>query len=225
MYAEVNLQRDSGGGPARRGLVDNVRHHAGVCRADQPGHVGRLFFYQTQRRGDRDGSIAKYLYDLELATKRVIPTDLKSVVSERRPRDRQASYASVLPGRAEQENRLGALPLAVVISGGVQDLTAPSTRTEYVMAHPNLSWYQEVDLDPNGGNGRTLATVEFFKPGQQTQHCGTSSRWVPAPSSSATAIQSCPICRTADDSFASRCSPMSTAPAISCWPTPQRRSS
>jgi hypothetical protein len=166
-----------------------------------PVDVGRLFFYQTQRRGAPDGSIAKYLYDLELATKRVIPTDLTSVVTKDDLATVTASYASVVPNRAEQEYRLGGFPWQGSISGGIQDLTAPTTRTEYVMARPHLRWYQEVDLDPAGGNGRTIGTVGVFHPGQQTKHVWDQQPMGSGVEQQRHAAQSCPVCRTADDTL------------------------
>jgi hypothetical protein len=201
VHAEVNMQRDPEVGLSFVDSLTTFDKTPVYAAPTSPVDVGRLYFYQAQRRGAPGGSIAKYLYDLELATKRVIPTDLHSVVTEDDLATVAASYASVLPDRAEQEYRLGGFPWQASISGGIQDLTAPTTRTEYVTARPHLRWFQEVDLDPAGGNGRTIGTVDIFKRGQLAEHV-----WHQQPMGSGVeqehhATQPCPVCRTADDTL------------------------
>ncbi len=201
IHAEANMQRDPEVGLSFVDSLTTFDNTPVYAAPTSPVHVGRMFFYQTQRRGAADGSIAKYLYDLELATKRVIPTDLSSVVSKDDLATVTASYASVVPGRAEQEYRLGAAPWQASISGGVQDLTAPTTRTEYVMAGPRLRWFQEVDLDPAGGNGRTIGTVDVFKQGEQTEHVWNQQPMGSGVEQERNVTQPCPVCRTADDTL------------------------
>jgi hypothetical protein len=202
IHAEVNMQRNPEVGLSFVDSLTTFDNTPVYAAPTKPVDVGQLFFYQTQRRGAPDGSIAKYLYDLELATKRVIPVDLTSVVNQGDLATVTASYASVLPDRAEQEYRLGAYPWQSSISGGVQDLTAPTTRTEYVSAGPRLRWFQEVDLDPTGGNGRTIGTVDIFKRGEQAEHVWNQQPMGSGVEQERHSTQPCPVCRTADDTLA-----------------------
>lgn len=201
VHAEVNMQRDPEVGLSFVDSLTTFDKTPVYAAPTRPVDVGRFFYYQTQRRGAPGGSIAKYLYDLELATKRVIPADLKSVVTPDDLATVTASYASVVPNRPEQEYRLGGYPWQSLISGGIQDLTAPTTRTEYVMARPHLRWYQEVDLDPAGGNGRTIGTVDVFHEGQQAKHVWNQQPMGSGVEQEDHATQPCPVCRTADDTL------------------------
>lgn len=199
--AEVNLQRDPAVGLT---VVDSFVTYDRTpvyAAPTDPVDVGRVFFYQTQRRGARDGSLANYLYDLAFATKRVIPSELETVVADADLATVSAGYVSVLPDRAEQEYRLGAFPWQAFISGGIQDLIAPSSRTEYVMAEPHLRWYQEVDLDPAGGNGRTIGTVDIFNPGERTRHVWDQQPMGSGVEQQRVVTQPCPICRTTGDAL------------------------
>ena len=199
--AEVNLQRDPATGPSVVDSFVTFDNTPVYAAPTKPVKVGRLFFYQTQRRGARDGSIAKFLYDLAFATKRLIPADLRTDVTDADLATVSASYASVLPDRAEQEYRLSAFPWQAIVSGGIQSLVAPTSRTEYVMAGARLRWFQEVDLDPDGGNGRTIGTVDLFKPAEQTRHVWDQQPMGSGVQQQRDVTQSCPICRTADDSL------------------------
>jgi hypothetical protein len=201
VYADVNVQRDPAAGLSLVDSLSTFDRTPVYAAPTSPVKVGRLFFYQTQRRGDRNGSLLNYLYDLDIATRGVIPKNLKSVVKESDLATVQASYASVLPDRAEQESRYGAYPWQGLIGGGVQNLTAPSSRTEYVMAGGRLRWFQETDLDPNGGNGRTIGTVDIFKRGEHTTHVWNQQPMGSGAEQQTEVPQGCPVCRTASDTL------------------------
>ncbi len=160
--------------------------------------VGRMYFYPAMRLGDAGASLDHYLYDVEFPYRGAIPADLEETVTPDSLATVSARYASAVPGLVEQESRIGALPWQALLVGSINNLTAPSTRTEYVTARPRLLWHQEVDLDPNNGNGRTLAKSAIYTAGQQLV-----STWNDQPSGSGVeqedqAGQACPACRSGD---------------------------
>lgn len=198
VHAELNLQREAAAGLPFTDSLVTFDDTALFATPTDPVTVGKLFFYPAMRMGGAPGSIDRYLYDLEFPFRGLIPSDLHFTVTANQVATVDTGYASVVPDRVEQESRIGALPWQIVLVGAINNLVAPTTRTEYVTASKRLLWHQEVDLDPNIGNGRTLAVSDVYRPGERLHH-----EWNDQPSGSGVeqerdAGQACPACRAAD---------------------------
>jgi hypothetical protein len=198
VHAELNLQREPRTGLSFTDSFSTFDATPLYATPTEQVTVGKLYFYPAARLGDRTGSLSRYLYDLEFPFRKAVPSDLSFDVTADQLATVDTTFASVVPDRVEQESRIGALPYQTSLVGAVNNVTAPSSRIEYVTAKPGLLWHQEVDLDPDNGNGRTLASSAIYRSGQVVH-----STWNDQPSGSGVeqerdAGQACPVCRTGD---------------------------
>ncbi len=198
VHGELNLQRNSAHGPAFTDSLSTFDPTPLYATPTDPVTVGRLHFYPGTRLGDANGSLSRYLYDLEFPSVGSIPGDLTYDVTAADLATVHAGYASVVPARTEEESRLGGLPWQTLLVGAINDLVAPMSRTEYVTALPRLAWHQEVDLDVPDGAGRMLAPAAIYHPGETV-----AKVWSDQPSGSGLEQeydggQACPVCRSGD---------------------------
>lgn len=198
IHGELNFQRNPATGVSFTDGLTTFGDATLYAVPTQQVTVGQAYFYPDLRLGDASGSIDHYLYDLEMPTIGRVPSRLHYTVSAADLATVHARYASVLPGTSEEEDRLGLLPWQATTVGSVNPLIAPLARTEYVSARPRLEWFQEVDLDPNDGLGRTLSPVSIYAPGSSTDTLWDNQPMGAGVEQQHSVPQGCPACRSND---------------------------
>lgn len=163
-----------------------------------PVTVGKLYFEPIYRLGDPQGDVGAYMYDLQFPYANAIPSNLSLNVTQDQLATITARYHSPIPGRAEDEGRIGVAAWQAISVGAVNRLVAPRTRTEYVLASPDLLWLQFIVADNQSGIGFLQANLVTYTPGEQTQ-----STWMAQPMASGIMQQTsfrqdCPVCRSGD---------------------------
>jgi hypothetical protein len=154
--------------------------------------VGDLYFAATWNNASADGSTS---YDVIKSQAGSIgrdwdyrpgPADLATV---------HADYVSPIPGRAELTSRIGLVPGVGVLSSVGYQIAAPTSRTEYVTAAPDLEWVPSLAADAIGDSGWTAGPARIFRGGEDI-----SVRWLGQPMASGVQQQDgvqplpCPFC-------------------------------
>jgi len=159
-------------------------------------HTGQLYFYPGLRLGGPDGSVQKQLYDLEFPYVEAIPATLRRTIGADQFATIDARYHSAVPGRTEYEAREGQTPWQAVQVFAANEVVAPDTRTEHVLAAPDLRWLQQVILDETGPSAMTSDIVRYLQPGQQLTADWAAQPVAPGVEQETASGQACPACRS-----------------------------
>ncbi|HEX6800828.1 MAG TPA: S53 family peptidase [Ktedonobacterales bacterium] len=163
-----------------------------------PVTVGQMYFYPYLRLGDAQGSLTSYVYDLEFPYSGAIPSNLTQTVTTSQLGTIDARYHSPIPGRDEQEGKIGFSPWQAASVGAFNFLAAPLERTEYITARPDLSWLDFVLADAQSFTGFVQGNLQTYTPGEQTQADWLAQPMVSGIQQEPTAGEQCPMCRSGD---------------------------
>jgi hypothetical protein len=195
--AVLSLQRNSVVGP---GFTTTFITQSSPVYATPTAPVdkGALYFYPYLRLGDPDGTVNRYLYDLEFPYAGAIPRDLEHTIGADQLATVDAAYHSAVPGRRELEARIAELPWQLSATAVGSDLSAPLARTEYVLPQPDTLWLQYLVLDEQTFSGFSQDIWRAYRPGEHTTNVWTAQP-EPAGIQQETQVgQVCPACRQGD---------------------------
>jgi Subtilase family len=161
-------------------------------------HTGQLYFYPSLRLGDADGSVQRVQYDMEFPSVGAIPATLTHQVSASQLATIDAKYHSPVAGRAEFEARQGKMPWQAVQVFAASQVVAPVSRTEYVLALPDLAWLQQVILYEQEFLGFTSDRIRTYQAGEHSTSDWAAQPMAPGLDEETVVGQACPACRTGD---------------------------
>jgi hypothetical protein len=159
-----------------------------------PITTGQLYFYPGLRLGDPQTE----LYDMEFPYVGAIPQTLTQTLTAGDFATINARFHSSVPGRAEFEAREGAQPWQAAQVFAANEVVAPDTRTEHVLATPGMSWLQQVILDEADSLGMASDILRTYQPGQQLTSDWAAQPVAPGVEQETDAAQTCPVCRSGD---------------------------
>jgi hypothetical protein len=159
-----------------------------------PVTIGQLYFYPGMRLGDPQTD----LYDMEFPYVGAIPQTLTHTLSAGDFATIDAHFHSPVPGRAEYEAREGAQPWQAAQVFAANEVVAPDTRTEHVLATPGMSWLQQVVLDEADFLGMASDILRTYEPGEQLSSDWAAQPVAPGVEQETEAPQACPACRSGD---------------------------
>lgn len=195
---QLNYQRNSATGPSFTSSFTTFDATPLYATPTPQVDVGQLYFYPSFRLGDANGETNDYLYDLEFAYSGAIPADLSQTVTSDQLASIATVYHSAVPGRAEYEARFGFGPWQAVTVGAGGEVVAPTTRTEYVTARPDLYWQQVLATDEQSSDGTTESYLTPYSPGTQQATAWLGQPMVPGIEQEPVLPQACPVCRAGD---------------------------
>ncbi|HEY3714365.1 MAG TPA: S53 family peptidase [Jatrophihabitantaceae bacterium] len=197
--AQLNLQRNPATGVSFTDSFVSFGPTPLYATPTAPVRTGQLYFYPGLRLGGPDGSVQKQLYDLEFPYVGAIPSTLSRTFTSGDFATIDARYHSPVPGRAEYEAREGQLPWQAVQVFAGNEVVAPDTRTEHVLAEPGMFWLQQVVLDETNFLGMVSDIVRVYQPGQHTTADWSAQPVAPGVEQETAAGEACPACRTGDN--------------------------
>ncbi|HKN55221.1 MAG TPA: hypothetical protein VJX66_22185, partial [Amycolatopsis sp.] len=199
VIAEMTLQRNAAQGPSFADAFTAFGPVPLYVSPERPVTVGQQYFYPYFRFGDAAGGLDRYVYDLQLAYIGGIPDNLQPVLGRADFATFDATYHSSSPGRVEAEGRIALAPWQSSAGLTPTDLTAPLTRTEYVLPRADTRWLQVVVTDSQEFAGFATDTWRAPGPGDRAPTDWTSQPEPPGIEQEPAGVaQDCPACRSGD---------------------------
>jgi hypothetical protein len=194
LTAQLNVQRNPATGVSLTDSFVTFDTTPLYATPTAPVTTGQLYFYPGMRLGDPQTE----LYDMEFPYIGAIPQTLTETLQASDFATIDARFHSPVPGRAEYESREGAQPWQAVAVFGANEVVAPDTRTEHVLATPGMVWLQQVILDEADSLGTASEILHTYQPGQQLTDDWAAQPVAPGIEQETDAPQSCPACRSGD---------------------------
>ena len=194
LSAQLNVQRNPATGVSFTDSFVSFGTTPLYATPTEPVATGQLYFYPSLRLGDPQTN----LYDMEFPYIGAIPQTLTHTLQASDFATINARFHSSVPGRAEYEAREGTQSWQAVQVFGANEVVAPDTRTEHVLATPGMSWLQQVILDEADFLGMASDILRTYEPGQQLTSDWAAQPVAPGVEQESEAPQSCPACRSGD---------------------------
>jgi hypothetical protein len=195
----MTLQRDPAQGPNFTSSFTSFGPTPMYMSPTRPVMVGQQYFYPYFRLGDAAGRLDRYVYDLQLNYVGGVPDNLAPVLARADLATVQATYHSSSPGRGELDGRIALAPWQSGAGLTPTSLTAPLTRTEYVLPQPDTRWLQIVVANDQEFAGFASSHWTTFKAGDRAVTDWTAQPEPPGiEQQGAEVAQACPACRSGD---------------------------
>ncbi len=194
LTAQLNVQRNPATGVTFTDSFTTFDTTPLYATPTAPVTTGQLYFYPGMRLGDPQTE----LYDMEFPYVGAIPQTLAHTLAASDFATINARFHSSVPGRAEYEAREGAEPWQAEQIFAANQVVAPDTRIEHVLATPGMSWLQQVILDAPDSLGTASDMLRTYQPGQQLTTDWAAQPVAPGVEQETDAAQSCPACRSGD---------------------------
>src|SRR6267142_2038099 len=199
VIADMTIQRD----PAKGLNFTNSFPAFGPTHmyisATPPVSVGQQYFYPYFRLGDAAGALNRYVYDLQFEYIGGIPSNVSPTLSRADLVTVDATYHSSSPGRGHLDARISLAPWQTGAGFTPTPLTAPSTRTEYILPQPDARSLQIVVQNDQEFAGFATDNWRVLAPGQHLTADWTAQPEPPGiEQQGADVAQSCPACRSGD---------------------------
>ncbi|HEY3543999.1 MAG TPA: S53 family peptidase [Gaiellaceae bacterium] len=198
VVANMTIQRDPATGPSFSTTFTTFGPDPLYTTSTGPVAVGQQYFYPSYRLGDATGSIDRYLYDLQFDYVGAIPNDLSPTLTRADLATVDATYHSSSPGRNELDMRFALAPWQASLAGVPTRLTAPTSRTEYVLPLADALWLQTVVADEQEFAGVTGDDWRAYAPGERDRADWTAQPEAPGIEEQLGVAESCPVCRSGD---------------------------
>jgi hypothetical protein len=196
--AQLNYQRNGAVGVSFTDSFVSFGTTALYATPTKPVQTGQLYFYPGLRLGDADGSVQHVQYDMEFPAVGAIPATLTHQIGPSQLATVEARYHSSVPGRAEFEARQGMMPWQATQVFAASEVVAPMSRTEYILAQPDLTWLQQVVLDEQDFFGFTSDRMRTYQAGEHSTSDWAAQPMAPGLEQQTAVGQACPACRTGD---------------------------
>ena len=158
-----------------------------------PVTVGSQYLYVTYRMGDE-----RSLYDLRFDYAGGIPQQLDSRVTSDQLAAYQTTWHSSTAEHRVFEGRLSLAPWQADASFPSLPLTAPETRSEYVLPTADARWLQLAIFDPQGLGGMLQSGWNTPVAGERSAVSWNAQPLVPGIHEQLDIAQQCPACRAGD---------------------------
>jgi len=199
VIADMTIQRDPAKGLNFTNSFTAFGPTPMYISATPPVTVGQQYFYPYFRLGDAAGALNRYVYDLQFEYIGGIPANVSPTLGRADLVTVDATYHSSSPGRGQLDARISLAPWQTGAGFTPTPLTAPSTRTEYILPQPDARSLQIVVQNDQEFAGFATDNWRALTPGQHITADWTAQPEPPGiEQQGADVAQSCPACRSGD---------------------------
>ena len=199
VLASMTIQREPATGPNFTNSFLSFGPTLMYVSPTAPVTVGQQYFYPYFRLGDAAGNLDRFVYDLQFEYIGGIPDNVSPTLRRADLVTVDATYHSSSPGRGQLDARISLAPWMSGVGFSATRLTAPSTRTEYILPQPDARSTQIVIENPDDFAGFSTDNWRALAPGQQIATDWTSQPEPPGVEQQGPGVaQSCPACRSGD---------------------------